>query len=108
MALINAIVVEPDGTVQKVEIENGDLKAYQRIVGGYIEGVFGPDVTIYVNEEGLIHSLPFNRSATVFANRFIAGGHALFGPALIVGSADSEGNDTHVHESVVSYYILEN
>lgn len=107
MAVISAVVVETDGTVKKVEIENSDLKAYQSIVGGYIEGVFGPEATLYVNEEGLIQSLPFNRSATMFANRFIAGGHALFGPALIVGSADGEGNDTHVHENVVSYYLLE-
>lgn len=107
MALINAVVVETDGTAKKVEIDNSDFKAYQRIVGGRIEGVFGPDVTVYVNEEGLILSLPYNRSATMFANRFIAEGHTLFGAALIVGATDIKGNDTHVHESVISYYLLE-
>lgn len=107
MATINAVIVEPDGTVRKTKIENA-LGAFQAVVGGYIEGVFGKDCTIYVNEEGLLQSLPYNPSATLFANRFVAEGYTLFGTALIVGASDGEGNDTDVHESVVSYYLLEN
>lgn len=109
MALINALVVNPDDSVSRIEIENGDLSAYQKIVGGYIEGVFGRIATIYVNEEGLILNLPVNPSVTLFTQRFIDSGYyRLHGTALIVGPPDEEGNDTHVRQSVVSYYMQEN
>ena len=106
MATIKAVIVDPDGEVRKTEIENS-LAPIQAVVGGYIEGVFGDDCTIYVNEEGIILSLPYNPSATLFANKFVAEGHTLFGTVLIVGPPDGHGNDTSVHESVVSYYSLE-
>lgn len=106
MATINCIIVPPDGAPYKTEIEN-ELGAFQAVVGGYIEAVICPIATVYVNEEGLLESLPYNPSATLFANRFVAEGHTLFGTALIVGPPDAEGNDTHVRQSVVSYYLLE-
>lgn len=106
MATLNAVIVDPDGTVRKTQIEN-TLDAFQAVVGGYIEGVFGENCTIYVNEEGILQSLPYNQSATLFAARFCGLDRLLFGTALIVGPGDSEGTDTDVHESVISYYILE-
>ena len=106
MASLNAVIVDPDGTARKVEIENS-LHAFQAVVGGYIEGVFSDEATIYVNEEGLIHGLPYNGSASLFAQRFLGLEVMLHGTALILGSTDVEGNDTHVHQSVVDYYILE-
>lgn len=110
MALINALVVHPDDRVESIEIENTDLAAYQKVVGGYIEGVYGRIATVYVNEEGLILNLPVNPSASLFVERFLFGGeyHRLHGTALIVGPPDEEGNDTHVRQSVVSYYKMEN
>lgn len=107
MVRIDAVIVDPDGSARKVEIDR-DLTAFQNVVGGYVEGVFGDNCTIYVNEEGLIMSLPYNRAATQFVNRFVSAGYALYGTALIVGPADGDGYDTDVHESVVSYYQLEN
>lgn len=103
MALIQGLVVEPDGTFRKVEIDNEHLAPYQAIVGGYIEAITGKIATVYVNEEGLILNLPINPSATLFAQRFIAPGHRLFGTALIVGPP-SGGLDTPVRQSVVDHY----
>lgn len=108
MALIKALVVHPDDRVERIEVDNGDLAAYQKVVGGYIEGVYGRIATVYVNEEGLILNLPVNPSVTLFTQRFIDRGYyRLHGTALIVGPPDEEGNDTHVRQSVVSYYIME-
>ena len=110
MALINALVVHPDDRVERIEIDNTDLAAYQKVVGGYIEGVYGRIATVYVNEEGLILNLEPNPSVSLFVERFLMGGSyfTLHGTALIVGPPDEEGNDTHVRQSVVSYYMMEN
>lgn len=106
MAKLNAVVVDPDGLVRKTQIEN-DLRSFQAVVGGNIEALFGRDCTVYVNEEGIWHSLPYNPSATLFVNQFVVEGSVLFGTALIVGPSDGEGNDTDVRGSVISFYNLE-
>lgn len=106
MATLNVIIVDPDGTVKHTEIES-DLRSFQAVVGGYIEGVFGRVGTIYVNEEGLLRNLPFNPLATLFANRILGAGVRLFGTALILGPGDGEGNDNAVRPSVVDYFTLE-
>ena len=109
MALINALVVHPDDRVERIEIENTDLAAYQKVVGGYIEGVYGRIATVYVNEEGLILNLEPNPSVSLFVERFLTEGsyYKLHGTALIVVPPDKDGYDTHVRPSVVSYYTLE-
>lgn len=107
MAKIRAVIVDPEGTFREAEIDN-DLGAFQAVVGGYIEGVIGNVATIYVNEEGLLRSLPFNPLATLFANRILGHlGMRLFGTALIVGPSDGEGNDTPVRPAVVDYFTME-
>ena len=110
MAVINALVVYPDDRVERIEVDNTDLAAYQKVVGGYIEGVYGRIATVYVNEEGLILNLEPNPSVSLFVERFLVNGSyfTLHGTALIVGPPDEEGNDTHVRQSVVSYYMMEN
>ena len=108
MATIQAVIVDPDGTFRTTEIES-ELGSYQAVVGGYIEGVFGGEATVYVNEEGLLMRLPFNPSATLFANDVLGYlGMRLFGTALILGPGDGEGNDTPVRPTVVEYFTKEN
>lgn len=108
MATIRAVIVHPDGTVQDTEIESS-LGAFQAVVDGYIEGVFGGVATMYVNEEGLLKRLPFNPIATLFAeNVLLRRGIRLFGTALILGPGDDEGNDTPVRPAVVEYLTKEN
>ena len=104
---IEAVVVQPTGDFDKVTLD-ASLEAYQQIVGGLIEGVFGYDFVMYVNEEGLIHGLPYNELASVFASTALDRTLHLVGPAIILGAGDSEGNDTSVHQSVLDYYQLEN
>lgn len=102
MATINAVIVDPDGTARKTQIE-GTLGAFQAVVGGYIEGIFRQDFTIYVNEDGIMMRLPKNERVTEFLHY----PYPLFGTALIVGPADDEGTDTDVPEHIIRYYELE-
>ena len=76
------------------------LEDYPRAVGGWFEAVDIPDlgVTMYVNEEGLIRDLPFNRRAT-FLWRFHvpqARDARLVGDVAVVGLTDDEGESTEL------------
>ena len=104
---LKAIIVDPDGTAREAEIENS-LAAFQAVVGGYIEPVYGRVGTIYVNEEGLLLGLPFNQEATRFVRGIFGELHNLVGTALSVGPADTEGSDTDVRPAVVDYFTKEN
>lgn len=103
---INAVVVEPHGVIHRVQIKD-TLATYQNIVGGLIEGLYGHDATVYVNEEGLILGLPYNPGATRYINKMWGSRSLLYGTAVIVGPADREGNNTHVRPGVVDFYLLE-
>lgn len=104
MTTINAVIVSPDGTAQKVEVER-HYRAFQAIVGGYIEGIFPGGFTVYVNEEGIMQGLSLNRRI-----QEVLGGTppSILGNALIVGPGDEEGNDTDVPDFIVRHYELEN
>ena len=107
MATIQAVIVDPEGTFRVTEIENS-LGAFQAAIGGgYIEGVYGADATVYVDEEGIIKRLPYNPLASLFAQRVLGAGVHLFGQALILGPGDGEGNDTPVRPNVVDYFTME-
>lgn len=106
MATMKTVIVDPDGTVREAEIEN-NLASFQAVVGGYIEAVCGNVATIYVNEEGLLQSLPFNPLATLFAQRILGAPVHLVGTALIVGPPDGDGGDTDVRPTVVDYFNQE-
>lgn len=108
MAQLTAVIVDPDGTARKTEIDN-TLGAFRAAIGGgYIEGLFSPIASMYVDEEGLLKNMPFNYEATLFAQRFMRlQGVRLVGPALILGPVTTGGSDTSVRQSVVDYYSLE-
>lgn len=102
MALLTVVIVDPDGTARKTQIEN-DLGAFQAVVDGYIEGIYQEDFTVYVNEEGLYQRLPFNNRVL----EVLDWPHPLLGTALIVGPADENGYDTDVPEHIIRHYELE-
>lgn len=103
MARITVVIVDPDGSARKTKIEN-TLGAFQSIVDGYIEGVFDPDFTVYLNEDGMGLRLPVNQRIT----EHLDWPRSLLGTALIVGPSDEEGYDTDVPDHIISYYELEN
>ena len=103
---IKAVVVDPS-TGPRLTTIDGSLKTLQELVGGLIEGVFGPDYTMYVDEEGHLNGLEYNPEASAFARRELGAAY-LVGTAVILGPGDSEGNDTSVHPNTLTYYNLEN
>ena len=64
--MVHGIIIPSDNTAPLRTAMLDSLEDYQRAVGGWFEAVDIPDlgVTMYVNEDGLIRDLPFNRRAT--------------------------------------------
>ena len=64
--MVQGIIIPADNTAPLTTRTLDSLEDYPRAVGGWFEAVDIPDlgVTMYVNEEGLIRDLPFNRRAT--------------------------------------------
>lgn len=74
--MIRVVIANPGDEPQVKEIENS-LEAFQQVVGGYVEGHgVGNWMTLFVNEEGVIRRMTYNRK--VHGVRF-------FGPMLIAG-----------------------
>ncbi|MBD8478954.1 DUF3846 domain-containing protein [Microbacterium sp. CFBP 8794] len=96
--MVQGIIIPADNTAPLRTTTLDFLEDYQRAVGGWIEAVDIPElgVTMYVNEEGLIRDLPFNRRAT-FLWRFHvpqARDARLVGDIAVVGLTDEEGENT--------------
>lgn len=101
MTAIKGILVHADETkpAEQVEFEQGDLKAMQRYVGGYIQMVeaFRPDCTFVMNEEGKVHGLDLNRRATLLLwthHAEFRGQDVLNGDVLLIGPPDEKSGET--------------
>jgi hypothetical protein len=76
---MKASILKSNGRIKDIEPKNQtdfSLEEAQGVVGGYVEVVRIPqDRTkiMLVNEEGLIHSLPYNKIATMIAGQHIVG-----------------------------------
>jgi hypothetical protein len=86
--------VDIDGTLSLHPVADDDLSHLQKLVGGYIEYIFGPGWCGYVNETGLLDGLPLNTVATMLARD--GGYDALVGPVVFFGPADPNGTSTDV------------
>ena len=74
--LISVIIKEPGKKPKRKTIKN-TLEALQKVVGGHIETVtLAENIVLVVNEEGLIHHLPYN---CTFMH------HSIYGPMMLVG-----------------------
>lgn len=98
--MVQGIIIPADNTTPLRTATLDSLEDYQRAVGGWFEAVDIADlgVTMYVNDEGLIRDLPFNRRAT-FLWRFHAAqarDARLVGDVAVVGLTDDEGENTEL------------
>lgn len=98
--MVQGIIIPADNTAPLRTATLDSLEDFQRAVGGWFEAVDIPDlgVTMYVNEEGLIRDLPFNRRA-IFLWRFHvpqARDARLVGDVAVVGLTDDEGENTEL------------
>jgi len=79
MILQKNIIIRSDDKIQKFHMPDNNedrLKAFQTIVDGLIEFVNipeNPELIAIVNEEGLLHSLPYNETASILLDRTIVG-----------------------------------
>lgn len=70
-----AFRINSDGTAEQFVIsETNPLKQFQKIVGGLIEPIDLPKLkmTMWVNEEGIIHDLPINVIASAIVQSVYA------------------------------------
>lgn len=103
--MVRAVRIPADQNDPITELHVNTLEDYQAVVGGWIEPVDVPrlGVTVYVNEEGLIHQLPFNARATFLWWYFVPEARQkamLVGPALVVGLPGRHGNSTEIPPEV--------
>ncbi len=96
--MVQGIIIPAANTAPLRTQSLDSMEDYQQAVGGWFEAVDIPDlgVTMYVNEEGLIRDLPFNRRAT-FLWRFHvpqARDVRLVGDVAVVGLTDDESEST--------------
>lgn len=87
-----------------------DLEDYQHAVGGWIEVIDLAALTaaLFINEEGLIRRLPFNRRATFlwwFHEPGARGRARLVGDVVIVGSPDVNGDSSDLPEAVAALLL---
>ncbi|MEW1707324.1 DUF3846 domain-containing protein [Microbacterium sp. NPDC089190] len=103
--MVQGIIIPASDAEDMRAIELKEVEDYQKAVGGWIEALdidsFG--CTMYLNEEGLIRGLQYNRRATYLWWYHVphARGRArLAGDAVLVGLPDRNGRSTDVSTSV--------
>lgn len=98
---IKVIRCLPGMAPEVVTIEKG-LEALQREVGGYIDVVgLESGVDAYVNDEGLLEGLPFNRALpTSYGARMVP----IVGPIIVAGH-DEEGDTVSLTPTQLSKWV---
>lgn len=101
----HGICIRTSGKVEDVEI--GDYTDMQKYVDGYIEALPIDEkkhgVSVYINEEGLIHELPINMPACLWLlrnDKWPAFSSPIHGDVLIMGATDGEGETPSVPDFV--------
>lgn len=91
---MRSLVIPAEGKPYLKEVSGG-YKELQGLVGGLIDAVNNDQASCYVNDEGLLIGLKFNRLASILMGRY------LVGDVVMCGHTDDDGNDTDVPESVI-------
>lgn len=97
-----ALLVRTNGTTERLEYTTEtEYETLSGGVGGFIETVtLSPDLIMWVNEEGKISNMPYNRIASRwFDNVFGPGEDIIVGDVVFTGGSDFEGYTTSLTES---------
>jgi hypothetical protein len=87
------LVIPVVGDTRLQPMEN--YVSYRQVVGGYLEAVYlGPEMLMYVNEDGKHHRLPPNARATRLAWSFsLPADDFIVGDVVIVGRGTGEDEE---------------
>ena len=92
------VIVKPVGKIPHIEWIDNELKAFQKIVGGYIETVsFTTDVCVICDEEGRLKGLPHN--CVICGVEFV-------GDVVVVGTDGEEFADIPMSLEAFKKYFL--
>lgn len=86
---MTALKIDPDGTMQAVEITGETIEQQNDCIDAHLDGYFGivrisDDAAMLVDDDGLLKAKPINPVAMMLANYPM-----LVGVALIVGLEDT-------------------
>lgn len=96
MSTILALVIRPSGTVDKVFVDSEDLTDIQAEVGGYVDFLRVSDnMDAWFHDEGALR-LPPNPVATLAVSMISRTRRRLFGPVVITGGHDKDGNSKDI------------
>lgn len=97
--MVRGIIIPADNSASLTAATFETLDDYRQIVGGWIEAVDIPNLgaSLYVNEEGLVRGLPYNRRATFL---WWFGVPQARGVAMLVGDAVLTGLPNTTNESL--------
>ncbi len=89
-------------TIDITEID-GSLSSMQSLVGGLIQPIdLLDDVTMWVNEEGLVIGLEYNHLATSFCSIFGIDAY-ICGDVFLTGGVDEDGNTMPLKQEYADY-----
>ena len=102
---MNTVVINTDGSWKIIDQPKITLEDFQKVVGGWIEGIsINEHLTMYCNEEGKILGLPVNHLATYFVknlrpfNDFICGD-------VVFSKINEEGEEISLSLDDMNYII---
>jgi len=90
----SAITINTEGEVKEVQLSNGDdnLAQLQEAVGGLVQAIdLTPNLTLWCNEEGKLHNLPINFSATLLWEKYFGQTDVILGNVILTGGTGKEG-----------------
>jgi hypothetical protein len=97
-------VMTAEDSIDAYEID-GTLEAMQRLVGGLIQPIdLAEDVTMWVNEEGLLLDLPYNHLATTFCAIYSIDTY-ICGDVFLTGGVDANGNTLPLKKEYADYLL---
>ncbi len=89
-------------TIEAIEID-GTLSSMQSLVGGLIQPIdLAEDVTMWVNEEGLLLDLDYNTLATSFCAIYGIDTY-ICGDVFLTGGTDANGNTLPLKKEYADY-----
>jgi hypothetical protein len=103
-----AVVMGTDESVTVVDLDgpDGTLKVLQTAVDGWVQVVdLTSTMSIWVNEEGKLNGLPYNKIATDIFQRRFGAVDVMVGNAVLTGGTDSDGETLGLTDEQVAMII---